>query len=492
MKRQERDGVSRRDLIKLSAFGAAVVGVAGRADRAQAADPPSPRSGPIGFTGFVHPTARIRTDSFSIGAASLIEGMVTLDGASARLGAASNLQDNDRLMDFSGPQGTARGDLSIGDGSFTAHGVTFVGRVRIGSACGTVINSVVQNARIGDASITGFLAQIRGADPGHPIEIPDASLVLFGARIRSQAEVAANVIPVPAAFSLFAADVDQENLLLARGYNLLFRAAARQLPFSAIDGDPRNPGAAFPTLATAFGKLAVAPPTVDRRGTGVIPARQASLGDLGFDLFPPLSPVPGPDTPDAASRPPANSPEAAARFIVPRVAAPELVSNGAVVLGGVELAAGVIVGAGSYLHGADSPTVSVGENTIIGNNTSLHELTFTSCRIGRRCVIGSRVVLHGPLDVGDDVTIGDRTVLFGPRIANGVRIGSNVLIFGPVDVTQDVPDNTIIVPPGQEGLVAPSAHAHGIGRPSRLMYAEWRRGGDAGGCGCGIGALSRV
>jgi acetyltransferase-like isoleucine patch superfamily enzyme len=152
----------------------------------------------------------------------------------------------------------------------------------------------------------------------------------------------------------------------------------------------------------------------------------------------------------------------------------------------------VIVSAGCYLHGADSPTVSVGENTIFGNNTSLHELTFTSCRIGRRCVIGSRVVLHGPLDVGDDVTIGDRTVLFGPRIANGVRIGSNVLIFGPVEVSQDVPDNTIIVPPGQEGLVAPSAQAHATGRISKLMHAEWRRGGDAGSCGCGIGALSRV
>ncbi len=241
--------------------------------------------GPVGYTSFVHPTVEIGTDRFEVGAASLVDAFVTLEGESAVIGSASNLQDNDRLRDFDGEGGLTRGDLTLGDGTFTAHGVQFIGRVRVGDACGTVINAVVQNAHVHDASIVGFLAQIRGSDPATPIEIPEASLVKFGARIHSQADVAANVLPVPAPFTVFGADVDEENLVLARGFNLLYRAAARQTPFSSDPGDPRNPGDDFPDVAHAFGKFSVAPPVLSRRGTGVLPARQATLGDLGLERW---------------------------------------------------------------------------------------------------------------------------------------------------------------------------------------------------------------
>lgn len=447
------------------------------------------RNGPAGFTSFIHPTAKIDTTVFSIGAQSLIEGFVSLQGQSARIGNATNLQDNDRLLDYSGNGHSARGDLRIGDGSFTAHGVTFIGKVRIGDACGTVINAVVQNASVGDASITGFTAQILGPDPNRPIVIPEASLVLFGARIRSQNDVAANILPVPAPFSLFAADVVQENLLLARGYNLLHRAASRTLPFSADPQSPRNPGADFPDLASAFGKLSLGPPTVSRRGTGPIPARQASLGDLGFQPFEPL-PLGAPGTP-LPNAPAPDSPAAGARFIKPRVASPELVDNGAIVLGGVELASGVVVGPGSYLHGGDSPSISIGAGTRIGRNTSVHELTFTSVRIGSQVVIGDRVVLHGPLEIGNRVTIDNGAVLFGPRVADGVRIGAGALVFGPVEITRDVPAGAIVVVAGNEFLIAPShKFAQGSLAPVASTLAEWRLAADAGaGCGCGAGTL---
>lgn len=497
-------GFTRRNTLKLALGGAAATAAtlltSSNLRTPAAEEPDSPRTGPVKYTSFIHPTAKINTRKFAIGAQSLIEGFVTLEGKSARLGHAADLQDNDRLLNYVGTSSGLiyPGDLVIGDGSFTAHGVTFIGKVRIGEACGTVINAVVQNARVGDASITGFIAQILGEDPENLIEIPEASLVLFGARIKSQADVAANIIPVPAAFSLFASDVDQENVLLARAYNLLYRAAARLTPFSADEKSPSNPGANFPNVAQAFGKLSVAPPTVDRRGTGVIPARQASLGDLSFEVFQPLSPLPTPSTPapDAGglNAPPSNSPEAGARFLAPRVASPELVHNDAIVLGGVDLAEGVVVGRGSYLHGGDSPGISVGRGTRIGQHTSLHELTFTSVRIGSGVTIGNRVVLHGPLEVGNNVTVGDGTVLFGPRIADGVTIGAGVLVFGPVEVITDVPAGTIIVAPGNEALIAPSHKmARGIGQPSRLMLAEWQRAREAGGgCGCGVGAMIHV
>ena len=240
---------------------------------------------------------------------------------------------------------------------------------------------------------------------------------------------AANVIPVPAPFSLFSADVSQENLVLARGYNLLYRAAARLTPFSSAADDPRNPGADFPSVEQAFGKLSVAPPTVYRRGTGAIPARTAGFGDLTFERFEPEA---------GFAAPPADSPAASARFIVPRVASPELVDDGAIVLGGCDLGAGVHVGRGTCVHGADAPAVSIGKGTKIGRHSSVHELSLSSCRIGNGCIIGDRVVLHGPLEVGDRVKVGNGSVLFGPKIADGVTIGAGALVFGPVEVTQEI------------------------------------------------------
>ena len=488
-----RNGVrqSRRGFLACSSAGVATAALGMPAGSAASSPSTRPRTGPVGFTSFVHPAAAIETDAFSIGAQSLIEGFVRLQGRSARLGNAADLQDNDRLLDHP----TARGDLVIGDGSFTAHGVTFRGFVRVGEACGTVINATVQNATIGNASLTGFIASILGQDAARPIRIPEASLVLFGARITDQSDVAANIIPVPTSFSLFASDVDSENVLLARAYNLLYRAAARMTPFSAAAGANGNPGAGFPDVASAFGRFSVGPATLDRRGTGVIPARQASLGDLGFTIYQPLSPVPTLMTPPpdqgGLDAPPSGSAEAGARFIMPRVASPELVDRNAILIGGVELAAGVKVGPGSYLHAGDAPAISVGANTTIGQHSSLHELTFTSTHVGANCTIGDRVVLHGPLFLGDNVSVGDRTVLFGPTIADGVRIGADVLIFGPVAITGDVADGTIIVPPGNEFLIAPS-HKGGTGnaRKSAEMDRSWRQAQAAGrACGCGVGIM---
>ncbi len=300
------------------------------------------------------------------------------------------------------------------------------------------------------------MARVLGQDPDQPIVVPEASLVLFGALITSQADVAANTIPVPAPFTLFSADVTEENLVLARGYNLFYRAAARMTPFSAITGDPRNPGENFPDMEQAFGKLSIAPPTVYRRGTAAIPTRAASFADLTFERFEPQCglDVPSPD-----------SPAAGARFIVPRVVSSELIDDAAIVIGGCDLASGVRIGRGSCLHGADAPAVSVGARTRIGRHSSLHELSLTACRVGADCVIGDRVVLHGPLEIGDRVRVGDGSVLFGPKVADGVTIGAGALIFGPVEVTSDVPAGAIIVPPGMEFLIAPSASNRGGSLP---------------------------
>jgi len=107
-------------------------------------------------------------------------------------------------------------------------------------------------------------------------------------------------------------------------------------------------------------------------------------------------------------------------------------------------------------------------------------------------VIGDRVVLHGPLEVGNRVRVGDGSVLFGPRIADGVTIGAGALVFGPVDVSADVPDGAVIVPPGMEFLIAPSASSGPKGSlpVSALMLGAWLALSQAGANDCGLCALS--
>jgi len=248
-------------------------------------------------------------------------------------------------------------------------------------------------------------------------------------------------------------------------------------------------------VETAFGKLSIGPPTVDRRGNGVIPARQVTLSDTSFQIFQPLATVPTPLTPPpdqgGTNAPPSDSPDSGARFIAPRVASPELI-HGAIVLGGVALAENVTVGPGSYLHGGDTSAVSIGANTRIGQNTSIHELTFSSVGIGSGVVIGDRVVLHGPLVIGNNVSVGDGTVLFGPTVPDNVIIGARVLVFGPVEISQDVPDDSILVPRGLEGLIAPSHRGpRPIGKRSSLMEDQWTVAAEAGSCRCCSGILLR-
>ena len=114
--------------------------------------------------------------------------------------------------------------------------------------------------------------------------------------------------------------------------------------------------------------------------------------------------------------------------------------------------------------------------------------------MGAHCVIGDRVVLHGPLEVGDRVTVGDGAVLFGPTVREGVRIGARSLVFGPVEVTDDIPADTIVVAPGNEFLIAPSATQSRVTLPqSKTMLSQWQRAQDAGGgCGCGVGHLVQM
>lgn len=86
------------------------------------------------------------------------------------------------------------------------------------------------------------------------------------------------------------------------------------------------------------------------------------------------------------------------------------VHSHAVIIGDVQLAAGVSVWPGCVLRG-DQGSIHIGAETSIQDGTVAHATRgLSTTRVGARCVVGHRVVLHG-CQVDDDCLIGMGAVL---------------------------------------------------------------------------------
>ncbi len=96
---------------------------------------------------------------------------------------------------------------------------------------------------------------------------------------------------------------------------------------------------------------------------------------------------------------------------------------------------------------ADEGTpIVIGRGAIIRDRVTFHALKDTEVRIGEYLVAGDDVVLHGPLQMGNNVVVADGAVVFRVKVGNGVQIGEGAVIAGPAgkDLTLKIPDDTII------------------------------------------------
>ena len=113
-----------------------------------------------------------------------------------------------------------------------------------------------------------------------------------------------------------------------------------------------------------------------------------------------------------------------------------LITDGAVVVGDVQLAKGVNIWYGAVLRGDMGP-IAVGEDTNIQDGAILHEETV----VGRGCTIGHGAIVHG-------CTVGDNTLIgMGATVLNGARIGSDCIVGAGALVTgkMDAPDGSMIL-----------------------------------------------
>jgi UDP-3-O-[3-hydroxymyristoyl] glucosamine N-acyltransferase len=82
----------------------------------------------------------------------------------------------------------------------------------------------------------------------------------------------------------------------------------------------------------------------------------------------------------------------------------------------------------------------------IAERLTFHSLKDTEIRIGNGLTTGNNVTLHGPLEVGDNLRVGDRGVVFRVRVGDDVTVGEGAIVAGPAgeELELEIPDGTNI------------------------------------------------
>jgi len=123
------------------------------------------------------------------------------------------------------------------------------------------------------------------------------------------------------------------------------------------------------------------------------------------------------------------------------------------IVGDVRLGANSSVGRRSSIRADEGAPIIIGANSSIEDQVTFHALKGTTIVIGSGLNASDNIVFHGPLTVGNNLTIGDDSVVFRSKIGNNVTIGENALV---IDVT--LPDGAV-VPDGARILKQADADA---------------------------------
>jgi len=126
------------------------------------------------------------------------------------------------------------------------------------------------------------------------------------------------------------------------------------------------------------------------------------------------------------------------RWDAPRIDAAAWVAPSAVVIGDVELAAGVSLWPTVVARG-DVCAIRVGEGSNVQDGAVLHGDQGQPVTIGADVTIGHRAVVHGAT-LGDGCLIG-----IGAIVLNGVTVGAGALVAAGSVVTRDVPAGALVM-----------------------------------------------
>lgn len=114
------------------------------------------------------------------------------------------------------------------------------------------------------------------------------------------------------------------------------------------------------------------------------------------------------------------------------------VSDAAVLIGDVRLAAGASVWPTAVARGDVCP-ITIGEDSNVQDGAVLHGDPGQPVLIGREVTIGHRAVIHGAT-LEDGCLIG-----IGAVVLNGVTVGAGALVAAGSVVTKDVPAGALVM-----------------------------------------------
>jgi len=118
------------------------------------------------------------------------------------------------------------------------------------------------------------------------------------------------------------------------------------------------------------------------------------------------------------------------------------------IVGDVRVGENSYIGERSAIRADEGSPIVIGENADIEERVTFHALRGTELRVGDRLTTGNDAVLHGPLEVGDNLRVGDRGVVFRAKVGYDVTVGEGATVAGPAnengELQLEIPDGTNI------------------------------------------------
>lgn len=147
------------------------------------------------------------------------------------------------------------------------------------------------------------------------------------------------------------------------------------------------------------------------------------------------------------------------------------VTETAVVIGNVALAAGASIWFGAVLRGDNDP-ITIGARSNIQDNCTLHADPGFPATVGEGCTVGHGAIVHG-CTVEDNCLIG-----MGSTILNGARIGRDSIVGACALVTegkQFPPGSLILGVPAKVARPLTPEEITGIGRSATGYFNRSRQ-----------------
>lgn len=116
-------------------------------------------------------------------------------------------------------------------------------------------------------------------------------------------------------------------------------------------------------------------------------------------------------------------------------------------VGDVRIAENSSVGRRTAIRADEGSPIVIGPGASIDDRVTFHAVKGTDVRVGEFLVVDDDAVLHGPLEAGNRVFIGEEAVVFRARLGDDVRIGEGAVIVGPegpADRIMEIPDDTLV------------------------------------------------